>query len=576
MVRKKAINRAPPSDTPPPDTPLTANDDSTSSSPPPSPPSPTIYASTSPTIEALLSTLVQKFDSFEVATTAKFAALEAHSTAQEAHSTAEFIRMQDTLNSKPPAAAHADPTQAPPPTPKANTTAEIMSMPDIITSMPPATVPAPAATHAAPAPALAHGDPAPAPATTDTAPSTACAATVPSTAAATFLRSNPSSSYPSSPTTHVGSRVHAGLSHTTSTPATTNVNCHKPFVPPSMPTHLWKGAPVPVTSGPTPFGTTGASTSGPSFPPPPPMSFTQSSTAPNRRHGHESTPTPYQPCHDPLNLPIDLQCQLDSSKVGWGLSTRRRIDIGNFTKAVTDLTLDSDDVGDIMHFYTQLQNATHSAVCHAIDLPAFADLKLTTNFQDLLVPDPSHPHYGVFLLNYNTLSSNIQSSLCKKKTISTTATKSALAVKKLLHGKDGFQTIFTIIKKTIARLGGGGTGRNPFQEVSRLVVHKSTTLSDLCNTILDIEVNLDNSNDSYGPNMLLKQFLEQTIKAEGCYTVAHPILLDLNQFNRIHGDNASNPCPLTVHDLYEKFIDMGLPDNMALHHKKFTLIQSTV
>ena len=112
--------------------------------------------------------------------------------------------------------------------------------------------------------------------------------------------------------------------------------------------------------------------------------------------------------------------------------------------------LDSDDVGDIINFYTQLQNAIYSAVGYTIDLPDFGDLRLTTNFKDLLVPDPSHLHHHLCLLNYTTLSSSIQSFLCKKKTISSSTTKSALAVKKLLHGKDGFQTMFTIIKKTIA------------------------------------------------------------------------------------------------------------------------------
>jgi hypothetical protein len=33
-------------------------------------------------------------------------------------------------------------------------------------------------------------------------------------------------------------------------------------------------------------------------------------------------------------------------------------------------------------------------------------------------------------------------------------------------------------------------------------------LSGIYNIVLDIEINLSNSNDSFGPNMLLKQFLE--------------------------------------------------------------------
>ena len=105
-------------------------------------------------------------------------------------------------------------------------------------------------------------------------------------------------------------------------------------------------------------------------------------------------------------------------------------------------------------------NAIYSSVRYTIVSLEFSYLTLIINFKDLLVPNPIHRHYHIFLLNYNTLASNIQSFLCNKKTISPTTLTSASIVKKMLNNIDRFNALFTIMCETIARLGSGRTGRN--------------------------------------------------------------------------------------------------------------------
>ena len=228
-----------------------------------------------------------------------------------------------------------------------------------------------------------------------------------------------------------------------------------------------------------------------------------------------------------------------------------------FLKGLKDVTLKDDNIISIENFWEKIDCAMMSALNSNKAIGRFDALTEQYDSKTWLLPPHHHSYYEQALNAYNTYERSLKTFLLTDKVIDPIRCPNSYEQLILFKDtQDGFQLLFTIVKRSNPNIGG------PSIDLNKLVdsVQPSTdqTILQFYFQVLEINNQIIKTNDTSGQsNRLLIRFTRILFEQNIFTSFMLNIQIKLNKFFNIQRNYNQVP-PYTFADIYKHLLNCGV------------------